>query len=123
MVRFFFLLEQVVPNTSLLSQGGATKRVQPANQQLEAQTAVPLSPSLEPGNPQQPDPKALPQLSSSVPQYTWPPQGGSPLIIPMQGYPTLMQQPLVRHGQRKHCEEKSHKTLFFFSLLFIMLKQ
>ncbi|XP_061585828.1 uncharacterized protein LOC133450940 [Cololabis saira] len=81
-----------------LSQGGATQRVQPTgaiNQKLEAQTAAPLSPDLEPGIPQQPEPKAMPQLSHSLPLYTWFPQGGSPLTVPMQGFAPLPQQPLI----------------------------
>uniref|UniRef100_A0A3Q0QYK3 Uncharacterized protein n=1 Tax=Amphilophus citrinellus TaxID=61819 RepID=A0A3Q0QYK3_AMPCI len=69
------------------SQGGdtPTQSAQPviaANQKPDAPTPAPFSPSGQPqaGVLQQPDPKLIPSLQ----QYTWYPQGGSPLIMPMQ---------------------------------------
>ncbi|XP_072239801.1 ameloblastin [Leuresthes tenuis] len=100
----------VGPNANPLqpSQGGATQRSQPGevtNQNPEAQTPAPLSPNPQqphPGSPQQLDPQAGAQ--PSLPQYTWFPQGGSPLIIPLQqsvhgplpvNQLTIAQQPLM----------------------------
>ncbi|CAG5928509.1 unnamed protein product [Menidia menidia] len=99
-----FVMVSAVP----LSQGGATQRAQlgeATNGKPEAQTPAPLSPSLQQPQPMAPQPMA-PQggAQPSVPLYTWFPQGGSPLLIPLQhsvhgSLPanplTLAQQPLM----------------------------
>lgn len=110
-----------VPVTSnalppLQTQEGATQTqgVQPVevtNQQPEAQRQAVLPPSVnqpQSGVTQQPNPQIGPQLGPQLTpllqQYMWPPQGGSPLLIPMQpsiqgsqfaNQLALPQQPLI----------------------------
>uniref|UniRef100_A0A3Q1EQE1 Uncharacterized protein n=1 Tax=Acanthochromis polyacanthus TaxID=80966 RepID=A0A3Q1EQE1_9TELE len=76
----------------LQTQGAATQTqgVQPVevtNQQSEAQRPAVLPPSVNQphsGVTQQPNPQIGPQLTPSLQQYMWPPQGGSPLLIPIE---------------------------------------
>ncbi|XP_035811571.2 ameloblastin isoform X2 [Amphiprion ocellaris] len=113
----FTIMVSAVPVTSnvlppLQTQGGATQTqgVQPVevtNQQPEAQRPAVLPPSVHQprsGVSQQPNPQISPELTPSLQQYVWPPQGGSPLLIPMQpgiqgsqfaNQLTLPQQPLI----------------------------
>ncbi|XP_074487506.1 uncharacterized protein LOC141765335 [Sebastes fasciatus] len=95
----------------LISHGGTTQAqrfVEATNQLPDAQTPAPLSPYVEqshPGVPQQPGPQGGPQFwPPTLPHYTWPPLGGSPMIVPVQpnvfgsqpaNQPTLPQQPLI----------------------------
>lgn len=89
---------------------GATQGVQPVevtNQQPEGQKPAVPPPSVNQphsGVTQQPNPQMGPQRTPSLQQYMWPPQGGSPLLIPMQpsiqgsqfaNQLTLPQQPLI----------------------------
>nr|XP_046270681.1 gamma-hordein-1-like [Scatophagus argus] len=88
----------------LPSQGGAT---QATNQKSDAQTPAPLSPKEEqpqPGESQQPCPQARSQFLPPTQHYSWPPVGGSPMIIPLPrsvdgsqpvNLPTVPQQPLI----------------------------
>ncbi|XP_031132782.1 leukocyte receptor cluster member 8 homolog [Sander lucioperca] len=98
----------VVP--PLLSRGGDTQAqrvVEATNQQPDTQTLAPLCPNVEQaqsGVQQQPGPQAGPQFLPPTQYHTWPPLGGSPMIIPQQpsvygsqpaNQPTLPHQPLI----------------------------
>ncbi|XP_041790202.1 synapsin-1-like [Chelmon rostratus] len=97
LLSYFSIMASAVPARpnvlpSLLSQGGAT---QATNQKPDAQTPAPLSPEVE----QPPQHVAGPQLLPLMQHYTWPPLGGSPVIIHPQpsvhGSQPLPQQPLM----------------------------
>lgn len=113
----FLLYFQVRPNVvpPLLSRGGDTQAqrvVEATNQQPDTQTLAPLCPNVEQaqsGVQQQPGPQAGPQFLPPTQYHTWPPLGGSPMIIPQQpsvygsqpaNQPTLPHQPLVGHEEK-----------------------
>lgn len=101
---FFQTPSSVLP--SALSQGGAT---QATSQKPEAQTPALLYPEVEPPQSGVKQPEAGPPFLPLPQHYTWYPQGGGPMIIPVHmsqpaNLPVPPQQPLVRRDDRRHLE-------------------
>ncbi|XP_026159767.1 proline-rich receptor-like protein kinase PERK14 isoform X2 [Mastacembelus armatus] len=90
----------------LLSQREPTQaqRVQPVEATNHKPQTLANVEQPQPGVPQPMDPQGSPQTVPSLQQYSWPPLGGSPMIVPVQpsvygflpaNQPALPQQPLI----------------------------